>query len=75
MKRLLKLLEFGELVRRMGVYLRSDDPFYVKSRHGFGVFVATINSHAESGKPRLEETLESDAAATDRRRRAMRGEA
>lgn len=54
-KRLLKTLGLEELSRRADVYLRSNDPFYLKARHPFGLFVSSINSHAApSSTPDLE---------------------
>lgn len=46
MKRLVKLLGIEELGARMGRFLASHDPFFVKASHGFNVFVATVNQHA-----------------------------
>lgn len=45
-KRLLKVFSMQELQARMIAYVKNSDPFYVKARHAFGVFVASINSHA-----------------------------
>ena len=44
MKRLIKTLGVEEIERRMIAYLKNDDSFYVKARHPFGLFVASINS-------------------------------
>jgi len=48
-KRLIKLLGLAEVQRRVWVYLRNEDPFYVRARHPWLVFVGSINSHAEAG--------------------------
>lgn len=48
MKRLIKTLGVEQLELRMGSYLKNADPFYVKARHSFAVFVASINTHAVS---------------------------
>lgn len=46
LKRLIKALGVEQLELRMGSYLKNSDPFYLKSKHSFAVFVASINSHA-----------------------------
>lgn len=46
MKRLLKALGLAELTDRAVNYLRSEDPFLMKNRHPFGLFVSGINSYA-----------------------------
>lgn len=48
MKRLLKNLSMDELKDRMTNYLHSSDPFYQRSKHPFGIFVSSINSHTNS---------------------------
>lgn len=45
-KRLLKGLGLEELERRAAVYLASDDRFYARSRHGFSLFISSINTYA-----------------------------
>lgn len=53
LKRLLKSLPVEEIERRMLAYLRNDDPYYVRARHPFPVFLASINSHtAPAARPR-----------------------
>src|SRR5262245_28529308 len=42
-KRLLKQFTQDDLDGRMVRYLADDDPFYVKARHPFGVFVSGVN--------------------------------
>lgn len=49
-KRLLRTLGLEELKARAFNYLRSDDPFIVRSRHPFGLFVSGINSYANEGQ-------------------------
>lgn len=51
MKRLLKMFGEPELVRRMGAYVKSDDPFVVRNKHTFGLFVSTVNSYAPTAEP------------------------
>jgi hypothetical protein len=46
LKRLLRKLPIPEITARMMRYIGNDDPFYVKARHPFGLFVSSINSHA-----------------------------
>jgi len=56
LKRLIKSLGVEQLELRMGSYLKNPDPFYVKAKHSFAVFVASINTHAvaESSRQRDE---------------------
>ena len=56
-KRLLKSFTPAELQVRILNYIKSDDPFYVQRRHPFGVFVASVNSHA----PAPAESFDLDA--------------
>ena len=51
-KRLIKFLGVEELEARMARYLRDSDPFCVRSRHGFSVFVSSINAYAAPGGDR-----------------------
>lgn len=44
-KRLVRQLGVEEVNRRITRYLLADDEFYRKARHGWGMFVATINTH------------------------------
>jgi len=46
-KRLLQSLDAAELKDRICVYLQNKDPFFVRGRHSFGLFVASINQHAK----------------------------
>lgn len=66
MKRLIKQLGVEELEMRIVSYLRNGDPYYVRARHPFGLFVSTINQHASAGDAggELELELENEAAAT-----------
>ena len=73
MKRLIKMLGVEEIERRMIAYLKNDDPFFVRARHSFGLFVSTINSHAESPETATADLeLNDDVAATKRRQQEMR---
>ena len=58
MKRLLRMLDVGELEQRILNYFRSDDPFHVKARHSFPIFVACINSLASESAPAEDFDLE-----------------
>lgn len=60
-KRLLKGLEPAEICARVKSYINDDSPIYVKARHAFALFVATINSHA--GQPKANGPTEADATA------------
>lgn len=61
LKRLLGKLELSAIALRMGAYLRDADPFLLKARHGFGLFVSQINRYAED----LAADLQLEAPATD----------
>lgn len=45
-KRLLKAMTLEDVVERAGRYVRSEDGFFVRSRHNFGLFVSSINQWA-----------------------------
>lgn len=45
-KRLLRSMSVEELEARVVSFIRSDDKFYLQTRHAFGVFVKSINSLA-----------------------------
>lgn len=45
-KRLLRSMSVEELEARVVSFIRSDDRFYIQTRHAFGVFVKSINSLA-----------------------------
>lgn len=49
-KRLIKTLGVVELQVRIFNYIRSDDPFLMRSRHPFGLLVSGINSYAGEGQ-------------------------
>ena len=69
MKRLLATFTVEDLARRFERYLSNNDPFFTKTRHSFGAFVASVNQHAlpvANDAPIFEE-LDDDAAATARR--------
>lgn len=51
-KRLLKLLGLEEACRRAVAYLQTEDPFIVRARHPFGLFVSTINSYTAAADGR-----------------------
>jgi hypothetical protein len=48
-KRLLKALGYDELCDRALRYIESEDPFLLRARHPFGLFVSGINSYAGAG--------------------------
>lgn len=50
MKRLIKLLGIAEVIERASRFLGNDENFYLRTRHNFGVFVQSINSHAGESK-------------------------
>lgn len=49
MKRLIKLLGIDELKARITNFIANDEDYFKRSRHGFGLFVATVNQHAGQG--------------------------
>ena len=54
LKRWLSALSVSDIQWRMMAYLKSTEPFYVKTRHSFACFVATFNQHAPlttAGRP------------------------
>lgn len=83
MKRLIKALGLEEFIKRTDRYLANSDPFYVKTRHSFSVFVSSINALAESkneGEFNLEPPsdcshkppCETEASCTMKRARDLR---
>lgn len=46
MKRLVKSLGIEELTLRVAQFITNDDPFLVRARHPFGLFVSGINRYA-----------------------------
>lgn len=52
MKRLLKILGGPEHIKARWLnYVRDDDPYLVKARHPFALFVSNINRYADGGDP------------------------
>lgn len=47
-KRLLKQVGREVLWAKMRLYIKSNDPFYVKTRHSWGCFVSAVNTLASS---------------------------
>jgi len=60
MKKLIKALGVVEIGARAKVYIRNSDPYYLKRRHCFEVFVASINQHGIIYADALELTKPSD---------------
>jgi len=60
-KRLLKMLGLDELKGRVIRYIANDDPFLVRARHPFGLFVSGINSYAGEGQAPAPLELEAEA--------------
>lgn len=48
-KRLLRSIDVEELLRRIENFFGNREDFYRKGRHTFGMFVATVNTHASYG--------------------------
>jgi len=65
LKRLISKLGVEEVERRMLRYLQNEDPYFMKARHGFGLFVATINQHAAAGSAALEQDLQDEVDQTE----------
>ena len=74
MKRLIHTLGFTELSKRMERYLASDEPFYVRARHEFRLFVASINTWADAASAVGDLELEHDIARTKRKQAELRGD-
>lgn len=47
-KRLIKQLGVEELVARSVNYVANDDPYYLRARHGFGLFASQVNRFASA---------------------------
>lgn len=45
-KRLLKVMTVDELAARAARYVQAEDPFFVRNRHAFGLFVSSVNQWA-----------------------------
>lgn len=60
-KRLLRTLSPEDIGTRWATYVRDGDAFYVRARHGFGLFSSQVNRFA--GEPVRELELEADAPA------------
>jgi hypothetical protein len=50
LKRLIKMLGVEETSARAVRYIMSEDPFFVRGRHGFGLFVRSINQWARAAE-------------------------
>lgn len=82
-KRMIRAFGVEELQARASSYIKSDDPFYARTKHTFGMFVATINAHvgiaAESRELpsacRHQPLCQDDAACTKRTQREVLGPA
>lgn len=72
LKRFLKTHSEADILLRMLAYVRSDDPFYVKTRHPFGIFVKGFNSFV--GSPAQVAAEDTGAAQTRDRLQGLRGE-
>lgn len=84
-KRLLRSLSVDDIIGRAQRYISDDDPFYVRARHSFGLFITNVNRFAAEGEtPDLEldapapvgckhqPPCKSDAEHTQRRTRELR---
>ena len=69
LKRLLRSLSVEVLQLRAHQYLQSDDPFLVRNRHPFGLFVTGINSFAPAAPHATELDREPPAADCQHRPR------
>lgn len=65
LKRLIAKLGADEVERRMLRYLQNEDPFFMKARHSFGAFVASINQHAAAGGQQVERALQDEVEETE----------
>jgi hypothetical protein len=81
-KRLIKILDGNlEAIReRIWIYIENTEPYFVASRHSFGLFVATFNQHAPAAERPVLQALNckhspmcgSDAEHTQRRMQEIR---
>lgn len=63
MKRLLKLLGGPDAIKARWLnYVRDDDPYLVKARHPFALFMSNVNRYADAGDT-SELQLDADAPA------------
>lgn len=84
-KRLLREMPVEEIERRIKAFFESEDPYFAKTRHTYGIFVATVNQHAAAADGHGELVLEpppdckhkppckTDQAHTAKRAKEMRG--
>jgi hypothetical protein len=49
LKKLIRRLAETDIENRMALYIQSADPYFVKNRHTFGLFVGSINQWAPEG--------------------------
>lgn len=59
LKRLLGVMTPEQIKARFLVYIRNDDPFFLKARHAFGLFVSSVNQHVPQTD--MDFALESEA--------------
>ena len=62
MLRLIKTMPIPVIKATIGRYLTNNDPFFVKCKHTFGIFIKTINQHAQAA-PSAEFDLNGDDQA------------
>lgn len=73
LKKLLKTIPVEEVVARVDRFIRNDDPWFVRNRHPFGIFLSSINQHASAGQSVGDLELDDDMEETRRRQERMRG--
>lgn len=75
LKRLAKQPGVEETIARAARYIRSEDGFFVRGRHSFGLFVRSINQWAAAGDApagEVDDEVADEVAQTAARRRALR---
>lgn len=53
-KRLLKTLAIEDIEARAVAYIRNTEPFFMRNRHTFGLFVSSINQHAAESETEFD---------------------
>lgn len=72
MKRLVLALGVDELNARAWRYISNPDPWLIKNRHPFGVFVSQVNQYAAETKRPMAAAGDDEADKTQRRLRELR---
>ena len=66
MKRILRSMPTAEVLRRIDRFIKSDDPFYVRGRHQWEIFVHAVNVLTAREVEAEDNGLSSAASETQR---------